>query len=200
MPPHFDIESALRVKGVWPVAGVDEVGRGPLAGPVAAAAVILDPNRLPDGLDDSKVLSVKARDDAFDRIMADALAVGVAFVSAKDIDASDIRKAALAAMARAVGALALTPTHALVDGRDLPNLPCSGQAIIKGDAMSLSIAAASIVAKVVRDRMMRRLAALHPGYGFETNAGYGSKQHLAALERLGPTPFHRMSFAPLRLR
>jgi ribonuclease HII len=198
--PNFDIERQLQRDGLWPVAGVDEVGRGPLAGPVAAAAVILDPDRLPDGLDDSKALTAKAREAAFDAIMASALAIGVAFVPAADIDATDIRKAALAAMARAVAALALTPTYALIDGRDLPALPCPGRAIVKGDATALSIAAASIVAKVARDGMMRRLAALYPAYGFETNAGYGSKRHLDALAQLGPTPFHRMSFAPLRAR
>ena len=200
MPPHYDIESAHRRKGVWPVAGVDEVGRGPLAGPVAAA-VILDPARLPAGLDDSKALSAKAREAAFDAILASALGVGVAFVTARDIDASDIRKAALLAMSRAVAALAIAPMHVLVDGRDVPpTLRCGAEAIVKGDATCLSIAAASIVAKVVRDRMMRRLAASFPEYGFEKNAGYGSRQHLAALDRFGPTPVHRMSFAPLRVR
>jgi len=179
--PHFEIESGLRAGGVWPIAGVDEVGRGPLAGPVAAAAVILDPLRLPEGVDDSKALSARARETAFEAIMASALAVGVAFVPAAEIDATDIRKAALAAMSRAVAGLALPPAYALVDGRDLPALPCEGRAIVKGDTTSLSIAAAAIVAKVARDRMMRRLAALYPQYGFETNAGYGSRRHLEAL-------------------
>jgi len=198
--PDFEIESRLRAEGLWPVAGVDEVGRGPLAGPVAAAAVILDPQRLPENIDDSKALTARAREAAFFGVMERALAVAVAFIPAAEIDATDIRRAALAAMARAVECLALPAAYALVDGRDLPGLPCPGRAIVKGDATAVSIAAASIVAKVARDRMMRRLAAHYPAYGFETNVGYGSKRHLAALAAHGPTPFHRMSFAPLRGR
>jgi ribonuclease HII len=196
--PHFKFEIGLLRDGVWPVAGVDEVGRGPMAGPVAAAAVILDPKRLPRGIDDSKALTAKAREAVFDRIMESAFAVGVAYVSAAEIDATDIRKASLAAMSRAVKALSSPPAHVLVDGRDLPELPCSALAIVKGDAASLSIAAASIVAKVTRDRLMRHVATHYPGYGFEDNVGYFTKQHRAALALLGPTPFHRMSFAPLR--
>ena len=196
--PDFDIESRLLRAGVWPVAGVDEVGRGPLAGPVAAAAVILDPAHLPQGLDDSKALSATARDAAFASIMALAKAVSVAFIPAAEIDATDIRVAALKAMARAVAGLRLAPAHVLVDGRDLPALPCPGDAIIKGDATALSIAAASIVAKVARDGAMRRLAALYPLYGFDANAGYGAKRHLEALGKHGPCPFHRFSFSPLR--
>ena len=198
--PNFEIESRLRRDGQWPIAGVDEVGRGPLAGPVAAAAVILDPDRLPDGLDDSKAMSPKAREAAFERIMSQARAVSLAFVPASEIDATDIRTAALLAMARAVAGLALRPAHVLVDGRDLPRLPCSGRAIVKGDATSLSIAAASIVAKVARDAAMRGLAELYPAYGFETNAGYGAPRHLEALAQFGPTPYHRLSFSPLRAR
>ncbi|MGA8172411.1 MAG: ribonuclease HII [Methylocystis sp.] len=188
----------MRGRSLWPVAGVDEVGRGPLAGPVCAAAVILDPDNIPSGLNDSKAMTPKAREIAFDRIVDAALATSVAYVTAAEIDATDIRKASLKAMARAVGGLSVAPAYVLVDGRDLPELPCGGEAIVKGDAKSQSIAAASIVAKVTRDRLMRRLAEEFPGYGFETNAGYGSKQHLAALATLGPTPFHRMSFSPLR--
>lgn len=199
--PDFAAEARLLAKGVWPVAGVDEVGRGPLAGPVAAAAVILDPRRPPEGVNDSKALSPRAREIAFDAIMARAVAVSVAFAPAAEIDATDIRKAALAAMARAIAGLAHPAAYALIDGRDLPDgLLCPARALIKGDASSMSIAAASIVAKVARDRMMRRLAALYPQYGFETNAGYGTKPHLAALAAHGPTPFHRFSFAPLRVR
>ncbi|HEY8065531.1 MAG TPA: ribonuclease HII [Methylosinus sp.] len=198
MPPHFLTEIRVLRDGARPVAGVDEVGRGPLAGPVAAAAVILDPDRLPDGVDDSKALSAKAREAAFERIAASALAIGVAFASVEEIDGLNIRQASLLAMARAVAALHVAPGFVLVDGRDLPALGCPGEAIVKGDALSLSIAAASIVAKVLRDRQMRRLAALYPHYGFETNAGYGTRAHLAALQAHGPTPFHRMSFAPLR--
>ena len=196
--PHFKMEASLRRRGLWPVAGVDEVGRGPLAGPVAAAAVILDPRNIPPGLDDSKVLSAKAREAAYELIMESALAVSIAYASAAEIDATDIRKASLAVMSRAVHALSLAPAHVLVDGRDLPDLICPGQAIIKGDATSLSIAAASIVAKVVRDRLMSHVATVvHPAFGFERNAGYSTQQHFQALAAHGPTPYHRLSFAPL---
>jgi len=197
--PDYQHEIDLRRRGVWPVAGVDEVGRGPLAGPVVAAAVILDPENLPAGVNDSKALSAKQRDAAFDLIMTRALAVGLASVTAAEIDTLNIRQASLAAMARAVGTLALTPAYVLVDGRDRPPLSCPSSPIIKGDSISLSIAAASIVAKVTRDGMMRQLASLYPDYGFETNAGYAAKRHLAALNAIGPTPVHRFSFAPLRL-
>jgi ribonuclease HII len=198
MPPHFRIEAKLQRDGLWPVAGVDEAGRGPLAGPVAAAAVILDPRRLPEGVDDSKALTAEARAAAFERIVEGALAIGVAFVSAEEIDATNIRRATLAAMARAVAALSLAPRHVLIDGNDPPRLACPAQAIVKGDASCLSIAAASIVAKVMRDRQMRRLAEFYPAYGFAANAGYGTKEHLAAIAALGPTPHHRMSFSPMR--
>jgi ribonuclease HII len=198
MPPHFRVEKRLLKSGLWPVAGVDEVGRGPLAGPVAAAAVILDPDRLPEGVDDSKALSEKAREAAFERITGSALAIGVAFASAAEIDAMNIRQASLSAMARAVAALSILPRHVLVDGNDPPRLACPAEAIVKGDASCLSIAAASIVAKVMRDRQMRRLAELYPFYGFATNAGYATKEHRAAIALLGPTPYHRMSFAPMR--
>lgn len=198
--PHFEIEARLLCAGVWPAAGVDEVGRGPLAGPVAAAAVILNPGNLPSGLDDSKALAAKEREAAFEWILASASAIGVAFAPAAEIDACDIRVASLRAMTRAVAGLACAPRHVLVDGRDLPELPCPGQAIVDGDATSLSIAAASIVAKVVRDRLMRHLATVYPAYGFETNAGYATRRHKEALAAFGPTPFHRMSFAPLRAK
>lgn len=180
------------------MAGVDEVGRGPLAGPVVAAAVILDPENLPCGVNDSKVLSARQREAAFENIVATALAVGVASVTAAEIDRLNIRRASLAAMARAVDALALTPVYVLVDGRDRPPLSYPSSPIVKGDSISLSIAAASIVAKVARDGMMRRLATHYPAYGFDTNAGYAAKRHLDALEIHGPTPLHRLSFSPLR--
>lgn len=196
--PDFRLEGRLQRQGVWPVAGVDEVGRGPLAGPVAAAAVILDPRRLPRGLDDSKALTPKEREDAFERIMARALAVSVAFVTPAEIDAMNIRQASLAAMARAVAGLSRAPAYVLVDGSDPPRLSCPCRAIVKGDASTLSIAAASIVAKVARDAMMRRLAVHFPDYGFETNVGYAAKRHLDALRDIGPTSAHRMSFSPLR--
>ncbi len=195
--PDFRIESRLRRQGVWPVAGVDEVGRGPLAGPVAAAAVILDPKRLPVGLDDSKALTQKQREEAFERIMAQAIAVSVAFVTPAEIDVMNIRRASLAAMMRAVAGLSHAPSYVLVDGSDPPSLECPCRAIVKGDASTLSIAAASIVAKVSRDAMMRRLAAQFPQYGFETNVGYAAARHLEALRDHGPTPVHRMSFSPL---
>jgi ribonuclease HII len=196
--PNFAAENRSRRKKLWPVAGVDEVGRGPLAGPVCAAAVILDPANIPEGINDSKVMSPKAREIAFARIVESALATSFAFVPAAEIDATDIRKASLKAMEQAVAGLTLAPAFVLVDGRDLPGLPCPGSAIVMGDAKCLSIAAASIVAKVARDTLMRRLAEEFPGYGFETNVGYGSPGHLAALASLGPTPYHRMSFSPLR--
>lgn len=196
--PDFRLEARLYRQGVWPVAGVDEVGRGPLAGPVTAAAVILDPKKLPRGLDDSKALTQKQREEAFERIMAQALAVSVAFVTPAEIDAINIRQASLAAMARAVGGLSRAPAYVLVDGSDPPRLSCPCRTIVKGDATALSISAASIVAKVARDAMMRRLGALYPAYGFETNVGYAAKRHLDALREVGPSPVHRMSFSPLR--
>jgi ribonuclease HII len=196
--PDFRLEARLHRQGVWPVAGVDEVGRGPLAGPVTAAAVILDPKKLPRSLDDSKALNQKQREEAFERIMAQALAVSVAFVTPAEIDAINIRQASLAAMTRAVAGLSLAPAFVLVDGSDPPRLSCPCRAIVKGDALALSISAASIVAKVARDAMMRRLGALYPAYGFETNVGYAAKRHLDALRVVGPSPVHRMSFSPLR--
>lgn len=196
--PDFRLEGRLRRQGLWPVAGVDEVGRGPLAGPVAAAAVILDPRRLPVGLDDSKALTQKQREEAFERIMAQAIAVSVAFVTPAEIDVMNIRRASLAAMMRAVAGLSHAPSYVLVDGSDPPSFDCPCRAIVKGDASTLSIAAASIVAKVSRDAMMRRLAAHFPQYGFETNVGYAAPRHLDALRDHGPSPAHRLSFSPMR--
>ncbi len=179
------------------IAGVDEVGRGPLAGPVLAAAVILDPLDIPDGLDDSKLLSAKRREAVFPEIMSRAI-VGIGEASVEEIDTINILQAALLAMRRAVESLSRLPDHVLVDGRFIPhglNLPATG--VIGGDGKSQSIAAASIVAKVTRDRLMVDLAQQHPGYGWETNKGYGSKSHIAALRNLGATPHHRRSFRPL---
>jgi len=186
--------------GRWPVAGVDEAGRGPLAGPVVAAAVILDPERIPAGLDDSKRMSSAQRETAFDLVVTQALAVAVASVCAASIDAGDIRKASLEAMRRAVAGLCLPPLLVLADGRDVPpGLACEGLALVKGDQRSQSIAAASIVAKVTRDRMLAQCGAVHPGYGFERHAGYGTKIHLEGIEAHGPVPgIHRMTFSPLR--
>ena len=197
--PHFRHERALMRAGSWPVAGVDEAGRGPLAGPVSAAAVILDPKKLPRGIDDSKKLSSAARDELFDLICARALAIGVGLASVEEIDRLNIRNATFLAMRRALGALAVTPVHALIDGNASPrDLSCTVQTIVKGDAISLSIAAASIIAKVTRDRLMERLDEAYPQYGFKNHMGYGAPAHLAALKAHGPCPWHRRSFAPVR--
>ena len=199
MTADFTRERQLRRVGVWPVAGVDEVGRGPLAGPVCAAAVILDPARLPAGVDDSKRLTAKERVALFTIVAERALAIGIGFACPAEIDAINIRRASLAAMRRAVAALAITPVHALIDGTEVPaDLVCAGEAMVKGDGRSASIAAASIVAKVTRDRLMHRLAAAHPGYGFERHVGYATATHLAALREHGACPHHRRSVAPVR--
>jgi ribonuclease HII len=192
--PRFTLER--RISG--PVAGIDEVGRGPLAGPVLAAAVILDPSRLPRGLDDSKAMTEVRRDKAFDDIMARALAVGIGQASVEEIDSINILHATMLAMRRAVEALSLMPVHALVDGNRVPpGLPCPGEAVVKGDGKVLSIAAASIIAKVTRDRLMNELDAAWPGYNWSKNKGYGTPDHMDALSRLGATPLHRTSFAPV---
>ena len=197
--PHFRFEKGLAAKGVWPVAGIDEAGRGPLAGPVAACAVILDPRRLPKGLDDSKKLSHGQREAAYAEIMKLALSVGIGLASPVEIDLLNIRQATFLAMRRALAALSLPAMHALIDGNGLPaNLRCPAQTIVKGDAISLSIAAASIVAKVTRDRLMEKLHHSHPDYGFADHAGYPTPAHRAALEKHGPCIFHRRSFAPVR--
>jgi ribonuclease HII len=195
--PHFTYERELIAGGCAFVAGVDEVGRGPLAGPVGVAAVILDLEDLPDGLDDSKALTAARREALCEVIYAKALAVSVVFGSVAEIDAHNIRGATLLAMARAVAALSLRADYVLVDGRDVPKgLRCPARAIIGGDALSMSIAAASIVAKVARDALMTRLDSAHPGYGFAQHVGYATPRHLEALARLGPTPLHRRSFKP----
>lgn len=197
-PPDFTVESAALARGVLPVAGVDEAGRGPLAGPVTAAAVILDPACIPPGLNDSKKLSPARRAALHDAIRACAL-VGVGQASAEEIDALNVLRASHLAMCRALAALPRAPVLALIDGPALPaDLPCAGQAIVRGDARVLSIAAASIVAKVVRDRHMVTLAQQFPGYGWEKNMGYPTPAHRAALRDLGATPHHRRSFAPVR--
>jgi ribonuclease HII len=197
--PDFRMERRLLKRGVWPVAGVDEAGRGPLAGPVAAAAVILDPQRLPRGLNDSKLLTPDARERLFEAIMAHALAVAVGFASAAEIDSINIRQATFRVMRRALAALAAAPAYVLIDGNDLaPGLYCKGETIVKGDGAVLSIAAASIVAKVARDRLMRRLCAVYPVYGFSRHVGYATEAHIAAIEAHGPCPFHRLSFRPFR--
>ena len=191
-------ERSLIRCGHGSVAGLDEVGRGPLAGPVVAAAVVLDLKRVPKGLGDSKALAPDRREALFSEIVASA-SVGVASVAAHEIDAINIRQASLQAMCRALAALPCRPDAALVDGNDPPGLPCPVHTVIKGDASVPSIAAASIVAKVVRDRMMIRLSERYPAYGFRTNMGYSTASHLAALAEFGPCPLHRRSFAPVRL-
>ena len=198
--PTFRLERALIRRGVWPIAGMDEVGRGPLAGPVAAAAVILDPKNIPGGLNDSKLLSPPAREGLYEDIVARALGVSVAFASVAEVDAINIRQATFAAMRRALNGLAVLPLHVLVDGNDLPpDLLCPGETLVKGDARSASIAAASIIAKVTRDRLMRRLCREYPAYGFARHAGYPTRAHLQAIAMHGPSPYHRLSFAPFRL-
>lgn len=198
MTAHFQRETQAISSGLWPMAGIDEVGRGPLAGPVVAAAVILDPQAVPDGLDDSKKLSAARREELFAIIAQSALAIGVASATAVEIDTINIRQATLLAMRRAVAALAVQPLSVLVDGNDPPVLACSCESIIGGDAQIASIAAASIVAKVTRDAMMARLCQRYPAYGFSAHAGYGTPQHRAALQAHGPCPEHRYSFAPVK--
>jgi ribonuclease HII len=195
-PPSFRRERALMQRGVWPVAGCDEAGRGPLAGPVVAAAVVLDPKRIPKGIDDSKRLSAEKREELFEQICATA-SFAVAFASPARIDRDNILRASLWALARAVHALPQPPRHVFVDGRDRLEVPCDCDAVIGGDGLVLSIAAASIIAKVSRDRLMCKLAQDCPGYGFDSHKGYGVPEHLAALDRLGPTVHHRRFFAPV---
>jgi len=184
-----------------PVAGVDEAGRGPLAGPVCAAAVILDPAKSPAGIADSKRLSA-ARREALARAIEDsAIAWAVAFVDVAEIDRINILQASLLAMRRALDALAVPPTLALIDGNRCPDgLSCRSQAMVGGDRTQRSIGAASILAKTARDQEMRRLDQCYPGYGFAQHKGYGTKAHIEALDRLGPCIEHRRSFAPVRIR
>jgi len=195
-PPSFRRERALLKRGIWPVAGCDEAGRGPLAGPVVAAAVVLDPKRIPKGLDDSKKLTAEKREALFEHICATA-SFAVAYASPARIERDNILRASLWALARAVQALPEPPRHVFVDGRDKIITPCDCDAVIGGDGLVLSIAAASIIAKVARDRLMCRLAEECPGYGFDHHKGYGVPEHLAALDRLGPTRHHRRLFAPV---
>ncbi|MTW16750.1 ribonuclease HII [Rhodoplanes serenus] len=194
--PTFARERAALRRGVWPVAGCDEAGRGPLAGPVVAAAVILDPKRIPRGLDDSKKLTAEKRAALYTRICAVA-EVGVALAAPARIDRDNIRRASLWALARAVRALPVAPRLVFVDGCDRIEAGCDCEAVVSGDALVLSIAAASIVAKVTRDRLMAQVGAAHPGYGFERHMGYGVPEHGRALVRLGATVHHRRSFAPV---
>jgi len=190
-------ELSAQAAGYSCIVGLDEVGRGPLAGPVVSAAVVLDLGNVPVGLADSKALSAQKREALFAEILATSK-VGIASVPHAEIDAINIRQASLLAMCRAMAALPCTPDMAFVDGNDPPRLPCATEAVIKGDSSIASIAAASIVAKVVRDRMMARLGETYPAYGFASNAGYSTKMHLQVLTTDGPCPFHRLSFAPLK--
>lgn len=193
----FTFETAALQRGARVVAGVDEVGRGPLAGPVTAAAVILDPEALPEGLCDSKLIGPKRRAALWDAIMARA-EVSIAHASVEEIDTHNILRASHLAMKRAVDGLSRRPDHLLIDGNMIPRgLTCTAEAIVKGDTLSMSISAASIVAKICRDRIMWDLAQHYPGYGWETNMGYPSKYHKAALQNLGLTPHHRRSFKPV---
>lgn len=195
--PDFSLEELALSNGATLVAGVDEVGRGPLAGPVTAAAVILDPARIPAGLNDSKKLSAKRREALAEEIL-DVAQVSVAHASVEEIDEHNILRASHIAMERAVAALDPAPDYLLIDGNMIPRgLTQRSEAVVKGDGRSVSIAAASIVAKIARDHIMMDLAQQFPGYGWETNAGYPSKSHKEALQNLGVTPHHRRSFKPV---
>jgi len=191
----------FRLERTYPghVCGVDEAGRGPWAGPVSAAAVILDPRRIPKGIDDSKKLSAAAREALEAEIKSVAVAWGVAFASVEEIAELNILHATGLAMCRAVEALHVTPIIALVDGNYAFKLPCDVKTVIQGDGHCLSIAAASILAKTARDRLMRQMDAEYPGYHFAAHKGYGAPKHIEALKALGPSPIHRMSWAPIRL-
>jgi len=195
--PDFSFEETAMQRGAGCIAGVDEVGRGPLAGPVSAAAVILDPDNIPDGLNDSKALTAKQRLLLNDQLM-DCAEVSIGHASVEEIDELNILYASHLAMRRAVEGLSQRPDHLLIDGNMIPkgiNIPA--QAIPKGDRRSVSISAASIVAKICRDQIMWDLAQHYPGYGWETNKGYPSKSHKLALQNLGVTPHHRRSFKPV---
>ncbi len=190
----------LEARAAWNghVCGVDEAGRGPWAGPVSAAAVILNPDDLPSGIDDSKALTEKRRALLEPEIKARALAWGVGFASVEEIDALNILHATGLAMRRAVEALTHQPVHALVDGNYRFKLPCAVTPVVKGDSRSLSIAAASILAKTARDRLMIEMDAVYPGYGFASHKGYNAPIHQQALNTLGPCPEHRRSWAPIK--
>jgi len=195
--PDFSIEQLSIDNGLPVIAGVDEVGRGPLCGPVTAAAVILDPDNIPEGLNDSKKLTAKRREVLYD-ILLGCAQVSIAHASVEEIDELNILRASHLAMERAVAGLARKPDHVLIDGNMIPRgLDISAQAVIKGDAKSVSISAASIMAKICRDRLMVDLAQQYPGYGWEKNAGYPTAVHLKALQQLGVTPHHRRSFKPV---
>lgn len=196
--PTLALETLLIESTGGPVCGVDEAGRGPWAGPVSAGAVILNPDDLPAGIDDSKALTHARREALETEIKARALAWGVGFASVEEIDQHNILHATGLAMCRAVEALAIPPAAALVDGNYRFKLPCPIRTVVKGDSLSLSIAAASILAKTARDRLMVELDSEYPGYGFAGHKGYNAPIHAAALQALGPCPAHRRSWAPIR--
>ena len=197
MFPNFKIEQDLINNGCSTIAGVDEVGRGPLAGPVTAAAVILDPLNIPENLNDSKVLSSKKREKLFDELKSSSI-FAIAHVSPKEIDKLNILQASLLAMVNAVSNLKVTPNHILIDGNKVPErLVGQATAVVKGDSKVLSIAAASIIAKVTRDKLMRDLDSEFPVYGWAKNAGYPTKCHMNAIVKYGVTPYHRRSFRPI---
>jgi ribonuclease HII len=198
MKATFELEAIELELGGGPIAGVDESGRGPLAGPVVAAAVVLDPAFIPDGIADCKGLDAKGRQSVYQAIVATAR-VGIGVASVERIDADNILIASLWAMAQAVARLTHPPRLVLVDGNKAPHLSCATRAIAQGDAKCLSIAAASIIAKVVRDAMMAELARDYPHYGFDRHKGYGTREHHAAIARHGVTPHHRRSFRPVQL-
>ncbi|MGE3065210.1 MAG: ribonuclease HII [Hyphomicrobiaceae bacterium] len=199
MQATFELEAAeLRLSG-GPIAGVDEAGRGPWAGPVVAAAVVLDPDAIPDGIADSKALDADTREALYGDIMRSARAVGVGIGDVGRIERDNILNATLWAMAEAVSALGVRPKLAIIDGNKAPRLRCATRTVIKGDAQCLSIAAASIIAKVTRDRIMITLAKDLPGYGFERHKGYGTPEHQDAIRRLGLTPHHRQGWKPVQL-
>ena len=197
--PDYTLETRLAEQGCRLVAGADEAGRGPLAGPVVAAAVILDPANIPPGLNDSKKLTAKRREVLFDEIATTSLAVCWHSANRETIDQLNILRASLDAMAQALNGLPTGYDHALIDGRDVPpGLVAPAQAVIKGDARSVSVAAASIIAKVIRDRMMVRADPIFPAFGFAGHKGYGSRKHLDAIREQGPCPLHRRSFSPMK--
>jgi ribonuclease HII len=197
MIPDYEFERSALAQGFGTIAGVDEVGRGPLAGPVTAAAVVFTEGRIPEGLNDSKKLTARARQRLCDEIL-DVAVVCVAHATVEEIEEHNILRASHLAMTRALAGLSCAVDYALIDGNMLPrDLTLPAQPVVKGDARCLSISAASIVAKTARDTLMVDLAQQHPGYGWETNMGYGSKSHIAALQNLGVTPHHRRLFKPV---
>ena len=194
LPNMWEIEDGCFAEGFPCVCGVDEAGRGPLAGPVCAAAVILPPHAMIPCLNDSKKLSDKKRRELFPLIQQQAIAYGIAFASQEEIDEINILQATFLAMKRALEQLTVTPDLALIDGNRMTDFGLPARTVVKGDSLSANIAAASILAKVTRDDLMVRIGEEHPGYGFEIHKGYGTKAHYAALEKLGPCPVHRMTF------